>query len=771
MIKRINKIKNFGVFQNYRRSGDIRDFDEKNIIYGWNYSGKTTLSRLVSYLDKDIVIDEEYKDVEFEVELEDGSKIDNINRISSSLHIKVFNRDFIRDNLHFDSSDKKINGIKFAVGDTGNILEQIEIIDKYITKAKTIIDRNQSNINAFLGFETHFTNEARHLTDLLGFGRVFTKTNVRNYVQEWAGQPLESFVISDETELKKVLTNATSQNTGSIIDTTNSPSTQYETLCNQVKTILKRQPQPSADDELLSSDRDLYYWAKSGLELYNKKNPQPQRCAFCGGLITKEGRLAELNAYYSNEASMVKSEIEQLKQKIEEEKLKFENLDWSRKSDNDLAQSCRAGYLEKKYSYQPIKDAYKVLLDVLISKLDDKYSNSLFVPMEIGIIEESANIAIQEWVSAVAEIFNNSNAIIENFNATKENAKNQYVKHYIAKFLIDHNYREIERKKEAEERWGGIINDAIKQKEEEKKRLSAKLESVEKGKEELKGFIKLFLNREDLDIVVTEDNYFVLKRGEKIATHLSEGERTAIAFSHFMVTLKSLKDENKLQKYIIFLDDPISSLDSNHIAQVYSLINSFFFVKGIDPANPDKKCLCSNQLFISTHNFDFYSFINKATVLGKNKHCAQFMIRRNKLASTITNMPDSFKRYNSEYVYLFSEIKKAKEKKDCLKEGELFPEDEYYYLPNIIRRFLEIYTLIKLPGHTGEIDDRIKQLVGNVNELKILHTFSHFTSFERVTKHNELLSRLPDILDDIFVVLGKDTDHLRSLEEGVNNLS
>lgn len=419
MIKRINKIKNLGVFQNYRRSGDIRDFEEKNIIYGWNYSGKTTLSRLISYLDKDVEIEEDYKNAEFEVELSDGSKIDNNNRGSSFLQIKVFNSDFIRDNLHFDSSDKKMNGIKFAVGDTGNILEQIEAIDVFITKAKTIIARNQSNINVFNGFETHFTDEARRLTDLLGLGRGFTKANVRNYVQVFAGQALESFVISDEAELKKVLTNATAQNTGSIIDTTNRPSTQYETLYNQVKTILKRQPQPSVDDELLSSDRDLYTWAKSGLELYNKKNPQPQRCAFCGGMITKEGRLAELNAYYTNEASMVKSEIEQLKQRIEEEIRRFMSLDWSRISDNDLAQSWRAGYLEKKHSYQSIKDAYKILLEVLIAELDNKYSDSLFVPMEIGTIDESANIAIQKWVSAVEEIFNNSNSIIKDFKFRK----------------------------------------------------------------------------------------------------------------------------------------------------------------------------------------------------------------------------------------------------------------------------------------------------------------------------------------------------------------
>lgn len=477
MIKRINKIKNFGVFENYRRSGDIRDFEEKNIIYGWNYSGKTTLSRLISYLDKDVEIEDDYKDIEFEVELDDGSKISNTNREKSPLQVQVFNSDFVTKNLHFGISDK-INGIKFAVGDTGAILDQIKKIDNYVTKANNIKNRNQGYINSFNGFESNYTDLARNLTDLLGLGRGFTKANIRNYVQEWTGLSLDAFVISDKTELDKVLTNAKAQNTGSKIDTTNMPTTLYETLRNQVETILNRQPQPSKEDELLSSNRDLFSWAKTGLDLYNKINPHPQRCAFCGGAITKEGRLAELNAYYTNEASTVKEEIEQLKQRIEAEKQRFENLDWSRKSDNDLAQSCRAGYIEKKQSYQLIKDAYKALLDVLISKLDDKYSNSLFVSMEIGNIDESANTAVQGWVSSVSEIFNQSNAIIDDFNATKENAKNQYIKHYISKFLIDHYYRDIERKKEVEERWIGRINDAIKLKEGEKKRLSAQLEAV-----------------------------------------------------------------------------------------------------------------------------------------------------------------------------------------------------------------------------------------------------------------------------------------------------
>lgn len=63
MIKRIKSIKNLGIFNNYRMDGNTRDFNEKNIIYGWNYSGKTTLSRLFSYLNKDYAIPVEHSNI------------------------------------------------------------------------------------------------------------------------------------------------------------------------------------------------------------------------------------------------------------------------------------------------------------------------------------------------------------------------------------------------------------------------------------------------------------------------------------------------------------------------------------------------------------------------------------------------------------------------------------------------------------------------------------------------------------------------------------
>lgn len=107
MIKRINSIKNLGVFEDYARDSGLQDFKEKNILYGWNYTGKSTLSRLFSYLNKGVVINTDYQNVEFEIELTDGTKITQQNKDDNHLFVKVFNSDFIRENLRFDSDDKK----------------------------------------------------------------------------------------------------------------------------------------------------------------------------------------------------------------------------------------------------------------------------------------------------------------------------------------------------------------------------------------------------------------------------------------------------------------------------------------------------------------------------------------------------------------------------------------------------------------------------------------------------------------------------------------
>lgn len=47
MIKKFNKINNLAVFNNYNWDSSVPEFAKINIIYGRNYSGKTTLSRIL----------------------------------------------------------------------------------------------------------------------------------------------------------------------------------------------------------------------------------------------------------------------------------------------------------------------------------------------------------------------------------------------------------------------------------------------------------------------------------------------------------------------------------------------------------------------------------------------------------------------------------------------------------------------------------------------------------------------------------------------------
>ena len=50
MITKIISVKNLGIFKEHRAKGDLPEFKKRNLIYGWNASGKTTISKLFQAL-------------------------------------------------------------------------------------------------------------------------------------------------------------------------------------------------------------------------------------------------------------------------------------------------------------------------------------------------------------------------------------------------------------------------------------------------------------------------------------------------------------------------------------------------------------------------------------------------------------------------------------------------------------------------------------------------------------------------------------------------
>lgn len=107
MIKKIGTIKHFAVFENYNwdlsstdKNGQPLKFEKINILYGRNYSGKTTLSRIFRSLETG-QLPENYDNPQYELIDENGMKTDQNNISDFSYPVRVFNEDFIKRNLKF----------------------------------------------------------------------------------------------------------------------------------------------------------------------------------------------------------------------------------------------------------------------------------------------------------------------------------------------------------------------------------------------------------------------------------------------------------------------------------------------------------------------------------------------------------------------------------------------------------------------------------------------------------------------------------------------
>ena len=118
------------VFQDFHWNSSVRDegnniveFKNINVFYGRNYSGKTTLSRIFRGLETGI-ISEKYASPEFQLSFEDRSKVSQNTLTDHGQIIRVFNEDFVKENLRFVVDDEyPINS--FAIlGEDNTTLEE-----------------------------------------------------------------------------------------------------------------------------------------------------------------------------------------------------------------------------------------------------------------------------------------------------------------------------------------------------------------------------------------------------------------------------------------------------------------------------------------------------------------------------------------------------------------------------------------------------------------------------------------------------------------------
>jgi wobble nucleotide-excising tRNase len=228
---------------------------------------------------------------------------------------------------------------------------------------------------------------------------------------------------------------------------------------------------------------------------------------------------------------------------------------------------------------------------------------------------------------------------------------------------------------------------------------------------------------------------FEITRDGKAAYNLSEGECSLIAFCYFIAKLE--EPESKGKNLIIYIDDPISSLDSNHIFFMFSLIESLIVkpIRNSDGSNSYRY----RQLFVSTHNLDFLKYLKRLSVprrkvpTGKDKTKSiedfeSFMIERSGASSQILPMPPYLKDYITEFHYLFHQIYRCRDQ-----AAAQINHEPFFGFGNNLRKFLEAFLFFKYPYHDDKNDafERIRKFFGDEDDTAIIlvnrlnNEFSH----------------------------------------------
>lgn len=714
MIKKIGTIKHFAVFENYDwdlsstdKNGRPLKFEKINILYGRNYSGKTTLSRIFRSLETG-QLPENYDDPQYELIDENGNKIDQNNLADFSSPVRVFNEDFIKSNLKFlidptgeiapfailgNTNGTLVDEIKELTKEIGSSEEPKTGLHKAVDDANNALDSaNQALSEAESDLKSKLSKKAtdksigiKYKSDR--FGDVnYTIAKIRSDIETIYQNEYQGPSTADIANCEAILR-----------DTVHEPITnirfqhQYSTYKDEAVSLLEKEIGTSNKIQRLIHDTALNLWVKRGVEIADNASI----CPFCGNPITDEF-WSELHAHFDEESRKLENDIGGLIEQIRKEINKGAINDASIKL--QLYSEYIGKYeVAKKLLDEKLSEYYNALQE-LIDQLEKRLAN-ISHPVEF-LSDKNCDNDIEEALDRLNLVLNENNSYAGELKNKQTSAKTVLRLKEVEDFCNTIDYRAVSEKieklksiRDAAESKLNDVKDDLSNKQEAldgKKRL---LNDEELGAKHVNEYLNDFFGHHFVTLEAHKDNddakqiKFCIMRNGKPAYNLSEGECSLISFCYFMAKLDDVATSG--QKPIIWIDDPISSLDSNHIYFIFSLIVSKIAKTG-----------CFSQLFISTHNLDFLKYLNrlKSYHLDKNgkqvaDSKAYFLIERIGNHSSIQALPQYLKSNATEYNYLFSQIYKVSQ---CV----AVTDDNYdilYSFGNSARKFLEMYLYFKYP--------------------------------------------------------------------------
>lgn len=751
MIKGIAKIKGLGVYENYTKPLGTQEFGLKNLFYGWNYSGKTTLSRLFALLEAKKP-NQDLEGCEFSFET-DTQPITDKNFDQSALSVRVFNSDFVRENLHFELSSFK--PILLLGKESEEAQKKISYLNGRLKKTEATCKKLSGQYDKITQtVADDKTKAAKNIRQLLKIDPY----NATHLVNDMLAEGILEFELLSETSLTENLELSLTPDSKkpSIVDKV-SASPSIDALHKEAVAILAATPSFSNTLNHLEEHLEIEQWVETGLDIHKEEGP----CEFCGNTVT-EDRLALFRAHFSKDLADHKQKVEGLLARVKAAEIKL-----TLPKEAELNPQFRENYKAAAASLPKALNAFNHAIDTLAKDVQRKV-DAPRKPMDPTPLIGGLVSAITDGIKDINWVIDENNKLADNFATAKAAAVRQVKYHYVRQFLDSQEEMGYERKKERLIKRRDQLKTFAASLQGEMEKLQALISQAQLGREKINERLTSMMGSEAVQITVIKDpatnqeQFRLVRKNGKVAKNLSDGERTAIAFSYFLTKLQELKPQ-EFAETIVYIDDPISSLDANHLYQVNAAIKEIFFGKNREGAWATR----CKQFFLSTHNFQFFDLVRELEPNSSPRGQLYFLRKVSATQSIFGNMPKSLCKYSSEYHFLFETILNFRASQDKpAYEGLML-------LPNAVRRFAELYTYSRIPvdvkGHS--VDRRAETLFGPEPAkriLKVLHYFSHGNNMEKFAGNSELIFDLEHAVNDLLgEIEAKDPHHWNALMEAL----
>jgi len=388
---------------------------------------------------------------------------------------------------------------------------------------------------------------------------------------------------------------------------------------------------------------------------------------------------------------------------------------------------------QKNFKYTKLNvDKFSAYLKTLISQ---NTTNSEFLNNKVKEPSRSIElVSLKEQLDLIADLITNANAeikkhndIVVNFNAEKASLIQSIWKFIIEEFRTD--IAKFNSDKIGLETGLTALQTQLTTKITEFNTLNIEIQNLSKNVtsiqptiDEINRLLKSYGFLNFLIVPTAEKGFYQIQRedGEIAENTLSEGEITFITFLYFLQRAKGGETEESVnEERILVIDDPISSLDSNVLFVVSTLIKEIIKTVKLDVGN-------IKQIILLTHNVYFHKEVSYEGLNRKGEKSQFWILRKNNKVSTIhfygVNNP-----IQSSYELLWREIKE-------------WENNSGIAIQNTLRRILENYFSIL----GSKRDDVLINKFSNQEEREICRSLLSWANEGSHTLPDDLFIEAPD---------------------------